>query len=73
MFTHILVRMLYEDWFRFNLYIPVDLIDKNFERAHQKNAILEQKFFFRTNLFSDGQPEIQELSIAEILFGSDKF
>lgn len=28
--TEIFVRMLYEDWFRLNLYIPMDLVDENF-------------------------------------------
>jgi len=31
--VQIFVRMLYEEWFNLNLYIPIDLVDENFQRA----------------------------------------
>lgn len=37
------------------------------------NAILEEKFFFRTNVFEAGKPVIKELSIKEIFNGSEGF
>ncbi|KRX08916.1 hypothetical protein PPERSA_09020 [Pseudocohnilembus persalinus] len=70
MLVHILVRILYEkDWFKLNLYIPISKLDENFERSKQKDAILNQKFYFRTNIQDDGEPQIEELSIFEIFFG----
>ena len=55
--------MLFEDWFKLNFYIPLDKVDENFKRAHMKNAILEQKFFFRINVFDDNEPIIKELTL----------
>ena len=38
-----------------------------------RNAVLEQKFFFRTNIFDSGKPAIQELTIKEIVSGKGDF
>jgi glutamate--cysteine ligase catalytic subunit len=37
--TEVLVRMLYEDWFGLNFYIPMDKVDANFERSKIRDAI----------------------------------
>lgn len=52
-FSHIFVRLLYEQWFNINFYIPMDKVDENFKRAAKPNAILTQKFYFRTNILDD--------------------
>jgi len=31
--SEIFVRMLYEDWFKLNFYIPIDKVEENFKRA----------------------------------------
>jgi glutamate--cysteine ligase catalytic subunit len=46
-----------------NFYIPMSLIEKNFERAHKNNAILLEKFYFRINVYEDGEPIIKELTL----------
>lgn len=35
------------------------------------NAVLTQKFHFRVNVFEDGEPVIEELSLDEIFFGKE--
>jgi hypothetical protein len=37
-----------------NFYIPMSLVDENFERSKKRNAITTQKFFFRTNIYDNG-------------------
>jgi glutamate--cysteine ligase catalytic subunit len=56
MLVHIFVRLLYEDWFRLNFYIPMSLLEENFKRSRKKDAILNERFYFRTNLVDDGPP-----------------
>lgn len=69
----IFVRMLYEDWFNLNLYIPMSMNEENFRRANKKDAILNEKFYFRTNIFDKGKPEIQELTAHQIFFGAPEY
>lgn len=54
---------------KLNFYIPISMVDANFERALRMNALLEEKFFFRVNVFESGVPEILELSIKDYLCG----
>ncbi|ORY89610.1 glutamate-cysteine ligase-domain-containing protein [Leucosporidium creatinivorum] len=35
-----------------NFYIPISKVDENMHRAHQRDAVHSQKFYFRKNLFS---------------------
>lgn len=61
---------------RFNFYIPMSMNDENMFRAQQRDAITEQTFYFRTNIFSTNLKElsnpksIELLSLHEILCGS---
>jgi glutamate--cysteine ligase catalytic subunit len=36
-----------------NTYIPISKLDENMRTAHKRNAVLEQKFWFRSNLMPD--------------------
>jgi glutamate--cysteine ligase catalytic subunit len=38
--------------FNINLYIPISKTEENMERAHKRNAVLTERFFFRTNITS---------------------
>jgi len=58
---------------KINLYIPMSLVMENFERAHCVDAVRTQKFYWRTNIFDEGEPNIKELSLHEILFGSGEY
>lgn len=59
---HFITRVLHRDH-NINLYIPMSLVMENFERAHCIDAVRKQKFFFRTNIFDQGAPEIKELTL----------
>ena len=37
---------------RLNFYIPVSKVDENMQRAQLRNAVREQRFYFRKNVFS---------------------
>lgn len=72
LFSHsvvVLSRMLIKLHDEVNFYMPISLVDENFRRANLKNAAIEQKFFFRTNLFEKGKPQIEELTLKEIFNG----
>jgi len=34
---------------------------------------MKEKFYFRTNIFDKGEPVIEELTLHEILFGTQDF
>lgn len=67
--VQVLSRMLIKLHDEINFYIPISLVDENFRRANKVNAAIEQKFFFRTNLFENGKPQIEELTLKEIFNG----
>lgn len=73
LFTHavqILSRILIKMHDKLNFYIPITKVDENFRRASLRGAATEQKFFFRTNIFSPGPPTISELTLKEIFEGT---
>lgn len=69
----ILSRLLIKMFDKVNFYIPISLVDENFERANMINAATEQKFYFRTNIFDPGLPQLAEMTLKEIFNGTDKF
>ena len=72
LFIHLVTRLLHADP-TLNFYIPISMLRENFNRAHQRDALRTQRFFFRTNIHDSGAPIIEELSVAEILFGKGSF
>ena len=42
--------------YHLNLVIPLSRVDENLKRGHAADAILNEKFFFRTNIFTDDSP-----------------
>lgn len=44
--------------FDLNLYIPIPLTTKNMETAHRRNAVLNDKFYFRKNPFPQRHAKI---------------
>ncbi|KAJ1829390.1 glutamate--cysteine ligase [Coemansia sp. RSA 2599] len=83
-FTVLLARALlaFSD---INMYIPVTKMDINMERAHSRDAVLSQKFYFRRSILSGGSrassdagdedcgDEVVEMSVGEIVNGSLEF
>ena len=37
--------------FDLDFIIPISLIDENMKRAHEANAVVEQKFWFKTSIY----------------------
>ena len=62
LFMHLFVRVLHQTM-DLNPYIPISLVKENFDRGHEMNALRKNKFFFRTNIFENEDPKIEELSI----------
>ena len=54
---------------RLNFLIPISLIEENFKRADNNDAVLNEKFFWRTNPLDKGPADVKELSILEIVEG----
>ena len=46
--------------FDLNFIIPISLVDENMERAHRRNAITEQKFWFKTSIYPHGSAEAHD-------------
>lgn len=62
--------------FKLNTLIPISKVDANLERAQKRDAVLNQKFFFRRNIHDSSvntEPDIIEMSVNEIINGSDRF
>ena len=62
--------------------MPISKVDVNLERAQQRNACAEQKFYFRRNIFKQADKtgeskrdecELEEMSLDEIVNGSSNF
>ena len=47
--TGMLVNMLNE--FKLNFLLPISKVDENMDRAHELDAIINKKFWWRTDLF----------------------
>ena len=72
LFSHsiqVLSRLLIKMHDEINFYMPMSKVTENFRRANLINAAVEQKFFFRINLFEAGHPQLEELTIHEIFTG----
>ncbi len=66
--------------YKLNLVIPISKVDENMQRAQQRGACLNQKFYFKKNIESENdtsghedEAEILEMSIDEIINGSERF
>ena len=62
--------------FKLNMLIPISKVDVNLERAQKRDACLYEKFYFRRNIHdnnNDSEPEMIEMSVNEIVTGSERF
>ena len=50
--TGMLVNLINE--FDLDFIMPISLVDINMDRAHMKNAVVNQKFWFKTSIFPEG-------------------
>lgn len=73
-----LMRIITDKDMRVNFYIPISMVDENYNRAFKRNSTTEQKFFFRKHCcpLLEGykeSDEVVELSLHEIFDGSENF
>ena len=47
-FVVLLTRVILS--YGYNMLVPISKVDENMKRAHQRDAIKSQKFYFRTNI-----------------------
>jgi glutamate--cysteine ligase catalytic subunit len=69
-FTSLLTRIIIT--YDLDLYMPISKVDENMARAHKRDAVLNQKFYFKKILSSDND-EIVEMSVNEMMNGSKDF
>jgi len=68
-FTVLLSRII--SAYELNFYIPISLVDENMARAHKRDAVLKEKFHFRTDPSAGGDDGRGEYTINEIMNGRD--
>lgn len=66
-FTVLLSRII--SAYELNFYVPISLVDENMARAHERDAVLNRKFHFRTDPSADGPDDRGEYTINEIING----
>ena len=49
--------------FDLNFYIPITRTDQNMETAHKRDAVLNEKFYFRKNPFPARQPRLYSTNV----------
>lgn len=52
--------------YNLNFYIPISKVDENMKVAHHRNGILEEKFWFRTDVFRDLEDHSSNVSESEL-------
>jgi len=61
--------------YKWNLLMPISLVDENMKRAQKRDSVLSQRFYWRKDIAtgcddqSHAEPDIEELTIDEILNG----
>ena len=58
--------------YHLNLTVPISKVEENMKRAEHRDAVLKQKFYFRTNP-DEETPKITELSCDEVINGGRGF
>ncbi|CAM0141049.1 glutamate--cysteine ligase [Umbelopsis sp. WA50703] len=48
--------------FGLNFYIPISKVDENMKNAHKRGAVLNEKFYFRKNVFTKQKPSSRQPS-----------
>ena len=65
-------NQLYKISYHLNLTVPISKVEENMKRAEHRDAVLKQKFYFRTNP-DEETPKILELSCDEVINGGRGF
>lgn len=70
-FVVLLTRVILS--YKLNLLIPISKVEENMKRAVKRDAVLNEKFYFRStlNCSTDAQEPVSEMSADEIINGKD--
>jgi len=68
-FVILLTRALSDS--NLNLYLPLSKVDENMKRAHQRDAVKQQKFYFRESVQPDSADSFREMTADEIINGKE--
>jgi len=70
-FVVILTRAILS--FSWNLLMPLSLVDENMKRAQKRDAVLNEKFYWRRDIFTEckenSDPDIVEMNVDQIING----
>lgn len=71
-------RIVCDERLDLDFYIPISLVDENYRRSFQRDAITKQKFFFRKHFCPlvpgyQRSQEVVELTMAEFMGGREDF
>ncbi|CAO3626794.1 unnamed protein product [Cunninghamella blakesleeana] len=63
--------------FGLNFYIPISKVDENMQTAHKRGSVINDKFYFRKNVFAtkngeEDQDDYELMSMDEIINGQEK-
>jgi len=58
--------------YNINLYLPISKVDYNMRRAHDNDANIKQRFYWRCDHHNNEDARYREMSVEEIMVGTDK-
>ena len=76
--TTLFFRIVVDGKMDVNFYLPISLVDVNFQRAYQRDSLKNQKFYFRKHFcpripsFEESE-EIVEITMTDFWVGCDEF
>jgi glutamate--cysteine ligase catalytic subunit len=71
-FMALVLRVIKE--FQLNFYMPLEQVQENMKRAHERDAVLEARFYFRENYDnSAAEPSFGKITVKEIINGSSQY
>jgi glutamate--cysteine ligase catalytic subunit len=57
--------------YNLNFYMPLSKVDENMAKAHKRDAVTEEKFYFRKDPLNNDDPTIELMTLDEIINGSE--
>ena len=59
-------------YYGLNFYIPISKVDENFHLAHKRDSVNNEKFWWRTCSSTNSKLNMKQLTISEILSGTNE-
>jgi len=67
----ILLTRLFSD-FDYDFYMPISLVDQNLKVAHKRDAVNQEKFYFRRSFAKSGSKDVEMFSVNELMNGNSQ-